>query len=123
MSQFCSDPSDDTHLADFYCECGIVLCEQHIPQHITDNPGHALSVLWEYLSPQEISNLQKSISFLDECLLIKSNLLDIDFYSKEGSFLRSIQRAKDLHAQETENFVDKQVQICLLYTSPSPRDS
>ena len=110
MSELCSMGQSD-HPAEFFCSCGVLLCDQHLPDHIRNHKKHSLCPLWSYLSQQEINNLKDSLSCLDEYLLLKSNLLDNKFQREEQKFLDSMRRSKDIYLREKEFQLEKREDI------------
>ena len=84
---------------------------------------------WETI---ELTNYEKSyfnreiISFNQQLIRLKEKKLRIGVYGKSGvgksSVLNSLLK-KDIFKTDIINGTTEEIQSCLLYTSPSPRDS
>ena len=105
MDDVCRINTQCQNHAEFYCNCGIILCEDHLSEHIKGSNQHSLSNLWEYLSVDEINSLKNLMLYLDESLLEKSKCLDRALSELEGKLSNNMQRAKDFNGIEKEDCI------------------
>ena len=110
MSEICSMCLSN-HPAEFFCSCGVLLCNQHLADHIKTDISHTHHTLWNYLSQQEIQNLRDSIHCLDEYLLSKINQLDTRFQKKEEVLTNNIQRSRDNYLRQKEFQIERRENI------------